>query len=78
MAFGLPEEGTRRLKLAAGWAGFGACVIAYIIVLLLYGAPTWKGWWAIMAVILVVCFFGGRLLTPLAEWIIAGYRQEGR
>jgi len=48
MAFGLPAEGTRRLKLIAGWTGFGACVVAYIIVFLLYGAPFWRGWWAIM------------------------------
>jgi hypothetical protein len=74
MAFELPREGTRRLRLVLSVLGVAAIVAGYIVVLLVYGTPYWRGWWAVMALILVLALFTGRALTRVVEWVMAGYR----
>ena len=76
MSHGLPGEGTRRLKQGLGWFGVAACLLAYAAVLVLHGPPYWWGWWVVMLAILAVAFATARLLAPLFEWVIAGYRGE--
>jgi hypothetical protein len=76
MSYGLPSEGTRRLQLALGWLAAIGCLVALVVTVTLHGPPFWIGWWVVMAVVLVATFFVGRLLTPVFEWIIAGYRSQ--
>lgn len=73
MSYGLPDEGTRRLRASLGALALGACFIAAILILFLHGAPFWIGWWIVMLAVLAGSFFAGRALTPLFEWILAGY-----
>lgn len=75
MSYGLPNEGTRRLKLGLGWLSVTACLIALVVTLALHGPPYWTGWWIVMVVVLAGTFFLGRMLTPIFEWIMAGYRS---
>jgi hypothetical protein len=76
MAFGLPSEGTRRLRLALGGLNAGGCLVAYVAVLALYGPPFWFGWWVIMAFILAGAFLSGHILAAILEWVIDGYRER--
>jgi hypothetical protein len=75
MSYGLPSEGTRRLQTGLGWLAVAGCLIALIVTVALHGPPYWIGWWVVMAIVLAATFFAGRLLTPVFEWIIAGYRS---
>ncbi|HZS84569.1 MAG TPA: hypothetical protein VFA50_16970 [Stellaceae bacterium] len=75
MSYGLPSEGTRRLRQGLGWLAVLGCLLAYALLLVLHGPPYWPGWWAAMAIVLAASFFLGRLFAPLLEWVIAGYRD---
>ena len=77
MAFGLPGEGTRRLRLVFGPLGGAGCVVVYAVSIAVHGAPYWAGWWVVMTVGLVAAVFVGRALAPIVEWVIAGYREPG-
>ena len=77
MPYGLPGEGTRRLKTGLGWLAVASCLVAYAAVLVLHGPPYWWGWWIAMAVLLAIVFVAARMLAPLFEWVIAGYREPG-
>lgn len=46
-------------------------------VLLFYGLPYNPMWWWVMAAILAAAFVLPRLLVPVAEWVIDGYRDQG-
>jgi hypothetical protein len=74
MAYELPSEGTRRLRLVLSSVGVAAIVAGYVIVLAVYGRPYWPGWWVVMALILLLAFLAGRALTRVFEWVVAGYR----
>jgi hypothetical protein len=76
MSQGLPREGTRRLSIGLGCLSVIACAVTYVLIVALHGPPFWAGWWVVMAAILAASFLLGRVLTPLLEWIIAGYRAE--
>ena len=77
MAFGLPDEGTRRLRLVLGSVAGAACVLAFAVTLILHGPPYWAGWWVIMLGVLVGAIYGAREAAAAVEWIIAGYRKPG-
>ena len=70
----LMPEGTRRLKLVLSALSVGAIVACYIVVLVVYGSPYWKGWWVVMGLILLLAFVASRLAARLFEWVFAGYR----
>jgi hypothetical protein len=74
MAYGLPSEGTRRLQLGIGGLAVALCFLSYVVIIVLHGPPYWAGWWVAMLLVLVAVFFSGRVVAPLLEWIIAGYR----
>jgi hypothetical protein len=76
MSHGLPQEGTRRLQLGLGGLALAACFVTLVGVLALHGPPYWAGWWGVMLVVLALSFFTGRILAPIFEWIIVGYRGE--
>src|SRR5260370_36959976 len=76
MSHGLPSEGTRRIQIGLGLIAASGCVLAEIAVLILHGRPYWTGWWMVMVALIAGSFLLGRILTPLLEWIIAGYRGE--
>lgn len=76
MSYGLPNEGTRRLRVALGWLAGTGCLVSYIVIIVLHGPPYWAGWWAVMIAVLAGSFFFGRMLAPIFEWIIAGYRGQ--
>lgn len=74
MAHGMPAEGTRRLSHVLGIVAVGGCALAYALLLAVYGAPYWKGWWVVMALLLVASFAAARALVTVVEWVIAGYK----
>jgi hypothetical protein len=76
MSQGLPREGTRRLSIGLGCLAVIGCAVAYGLIVALHGPPFWAGWWVVMAAILAASFLLGRVLAPLLEWIIAGYRAD--
>lgn len=76
MSQGLPREGTRRLSVGLGALAVIGCAVTYALIVILHGPPFWIGWWIVMAVVLAASFLLGRVLAPLLEWIIAGYRAE--
>jgi hypothetical protein len=78
MSYELVSEGTRRLRLVLSSSAAAAILVAYIVLLTVYGRPYWPGWWIVMAAILVVAFLAGRALVPVFEWVIAGYRTDDR
>jgi hypothetical protein len=74
MAYDLPAEGTRRLRHAFGIAAVAGCVLAYVVIVILHGAPYWKGWWVVMALALAASYVVARALARPIEWVIAGYK----
>lgn len=76
MAFDLPRKGTRRLQILLAIAGAVALVIGLGVVLFLNGAPYWRGWWFVMAALILGSIPAGVLLSQLVEWVIAGYRTD--
>ena len=78
MAFELASEGTRRLRLVLSFTAATTIFLGYVVLLVVYGAPYWTGWWLVMAVILALAFIAGWLFAVVFEWVIAGYRTENR
>jgi hypothetical protein len=78
MAFDLPSEGTRRLRVIAGIASVVVTVVIEWSVLFLHGIPYRTFWWFVLGAILIGSFFAGRALVTLIEWVIAGYRADPR
>jgi hypothetical protein len=76
MAFGLPSQGTRRLRIALSAGSLAGLLAALALILVLYGAPYWRGWWVVIAAILVASVPGGILVAHLVEWVVAGYRGD--
>jgi hypothetical protein len=74
MSYGLPAEGTRRLRQGLGVVAAGACLLAFATFIAAHGPPWQTLWWAVMLAILITAFFIGRLFAPFFEWVIAGYR----
>lgn len=76
MAFGLPSQGTRRLRIALSAGSLAGLLAALALILVLYGAPYWRGWWVVIAAILVASVPGGILVAHLVEWVVAGYQGD--
>jgi hypothetical protein len=76
MAYGLPTEGTRRLRLGLGALTVLVYVVALVATVALHGAPYRRGWWAAIGMLLIAAFLAGRPLAMVLEWIIAGYREK--
>ena len=72
---GQRNEGQRRLALLLCGLGGASCAGAMLLVLLLYGTPHEPYWWVVMAVILATAFVAPRMLVPLFDWVIEGYRE---
>ena len=75
MAFDLPPSGTRRLQHFLSVGSTAVCLLGIILVLVFHGAPYWRGWWIVMAAILVGVYVGARWSAWAVEWVIAGYRR---
>lgn len=74
MAFGLPSQGTRRLRIVLSAGSLAGLLVALALILVLYGAPYWRGWWLVIAAILLAAVPGGIVVAHLVEWVVAGYR----
>jgi len=73
MSFGLPPAGTRRLTLVIAVGAVAACLAFFGFALTFLGVPSWKGWWIVMAAILVLAVAAARPLAFAVEWIVKGY-----
>ena len=73
MSFGLPADGTRRLTLVIAIAAVAACLGFFGFALVFLGSPYWKGWWVLMAGILVLAVVAARPLAFVVEWVMKGY-----
>ena len=69
------REGRRRLAIVLCCAGGLTCAGAMALVLILYGTPYESYWWAVMAAILAASCVLPRLLVPMVEWVVEGYRH---
>jgi hypothetical protein len=78
MAFDLPREGTRRLRIVLGAAACLGFLAALAVILLVYGPPFWRGWWVVIGAMVVLSGPAGYLSAQVVEWVIAGYREPTR
>ena len=78
MAFDLPSSGTRRLKHLLSVVSTTVCLVGMVMVLAVHGAPYWRGWWIVMAGILLGVYVGARWSALAVEWVIVGYRRLDR
>ena len=76
MAFGLPSDGTRRLRVLLGILAVLSVFGALATVFVLTGGPYWRGWWFVAARLLVLSLPAGILFAAAIEWVIAGYRAD--
>ncbi len=70
------SRGRPRLRILLGGLNGGFCLIAMVLVLLLYGTPYDPIWWPVMAAILAAAFLLPSLLVPAIEWVIDGYTSD--
>jgi hypothetical protein len=73
MGFGLPPDGTRRLTLVIAIGAVATCLVFFAFALTFLGLPYWKGWWIVMAAILVLAVVAARPLAFVVEWVMKGY-----
>jgi hypothetical protein len=73
MGFGLPPDGTRRLTLVIAIGAVVTCLVFFAFALTFLGRPYWKGWWIVMAAILVLAIVAARPLALVIEWVVKGY-----
>ncbi len=68
--------GRRRLTILFCGLGGTLCTLAMAAVLMLYGTPYNGYWWAVMAAVLAAAFVLPRLVVPVIEWVMDGYRER--
>jgi len=76
MAFELSPKGTLRLQIVLAAAAIAALALVLAIAIVLNGLPYWRGWWFVMAGLLVAAIPASIIASRLVEWVIAGYRAE--
>lgn len=64
------------MRIALSAAALASLLAGLALILVLYGAPYWRGWWFVITGLLVAAVPGGLLLAQLVEWVIAGYRGD--
>jgi len=69
-------RGRRRLRILLGSLSGGACLVAMVLVLLLYGSPYDPIWWPVMAAVLAAACLLPSLFVPAIEWVIDGYNSD--
>ncbi len=70
--------GRRRLSLLLCGLSAASCILLMAGVLLFYGTPYNPLWWWIMGAIVVAAAVLPLSLVMAIEWVMAGYRSQGR
>lgn len=70
--------GRRRLRIVLAGLGSTGTAAAMGLVLYFYGLPFNPVWWVVMPMILVATAVVPALLAPVVEWVMDGYRRDGR
>ena len=72
------KVGRKRLALVLCAMSGSLCTALMVIVLLVYGTPFNAIWWWVMAGILAAAWLLPIALVGPIEWVIAGYREQGK